>query len=110
MLRGLPLLAAVLEAVTRIQSDGSLVGAESTIRRPDDDDFPNKSAAWTVEVGDLGGEVTVWEDGSSEFGLVDFSTNDVHSEHRQLDDLGDIQVVVEVVCDWVVGRRLPATE
>ncbi|MCX4674731.1 hypothetical protein OG413_05235 [Streptomyces sp. NBC_01433] len=110
MLRGLPLLAAVLEAVTLIQSDASLVGAESTIRRPDSDDFPNKSAAWTVEVGNLGGEVTVWEDGSSELGLVDFTTNDAYSEHRQLDDLKSIQVAVEVVRDWVMGRRLPAME
>ncbi|MFF6794251.1 hypothetical protein ACFY9C_34875 [Streptomyces filamentosus] len=101
----MPLLAATLEAVTRIQTDASLTGAKSTIRRPGNDDLPNKSAAWTVEAGDLGGEITVWEDGSSELGLVDFATNDAHSEHRQLDDLGSVQVAVEAVRDWVAGHR-----
>ncbi|MGW4776942.1 hypothetical protein ACWEPA_09815 [Streptomyces filamentosus] len=96
--------------MVQIQSDVSLAGAKSTIRRPDDDGFPNKSAAWTVEVGDLGGEVTVWEDGSSELGLVDFATNDAHSEHRQLDDLGSVQAAVEAVRDWVVEHRLPVAE
>lgn len=109
MLRGSLLLAATLEAVTQIQSEESLVGAESTTKRSPDN-WPNRSVSWTVEVGALGGQVTVWEDGSSELDLIDMVAGDAHSEHRQLDDLDGIQVVVEVVRDWVVGRRLPAAE
>ncbi|MFI8254998.1 hypothetical protein [Streptomyces filamentosus] len=100
----------MLEVVTRIQSDASLAGVKSKIRRPDNDYLLNKSAAWTVEAEDLGGEVTVWEDGSSELDLIDFATGDVHSEHRQLDDLESVQVAVEAVRDWVAGRRLPVAE
>jgi hypothetical protein len=109
MLRGSPFLAAALDVIAQVESDGSLVGAPSTTKRSPED-WPNRSVSWTIEVGDLGGQITAWEDGSSELDLVDMAGGDAYSEHRQLDDLDDIQLAVEAVRNWVVERRSPGVD
>ncbi len=103
MLRGVPLLAAVLEVIEEAKSGGSLARASSRITRSPED-WPKSSVSWTLELDDLGGQITAWEDGVAELDLVDMVQGDARSEHRQLGDIEDIRGAIETIYVWVVGK------
>src|SRR5438128_528532 len=68
------------------------------------EDWPNRSVSWTLELEDLGGQITAWEDGTAELDLVDMARGGSRSEHRQLGDLEDIRGAIDSISAWVVGR------
>jgi len=100
MLRGSSLLTAVLDGISRA-TDMLPPSADSRIEQTPDH-WLNRSVSWAVEVGDLGAQMVVWEDGTAELDLVDMGTVDAHSEHLEINGPIEIELVTNKVLDWVV--------
>ncbi|HZM77681.1 MAG TPA: hypothetical protein VFC19_18345 [Candidatus Limnocylindrales bacterium] len=102
MLRGSPLLSAVLEVISRVESGNiSPLAALATEQTPEH--WLNRSVTWTIEMGDLGAQITVWEDGSAELDLVNMAIPEAQSEHLELNSQMELELAVNRARDWVIG-------
>lgn len=100
MLDGSTLLTAALELISRVEADELPSSAVSTIKHAPEY-WIKRSVSWTLEIGDRGAQMTIWEDGDAEIDLVDMATLEAKAEHRKLHSMDDIRRAIETARDWV---------
>jgi hypothetical protein len=101
MLRGSELLEAFRGWITRPEHVPTSLGASSEIEESPGDRNP-RSIRWILESSEMMSQIVLWEDGQSEFDLIDVATSEVRSEHRQIDSRQELDQVMEIVRQWVI--------
>lgn len=102
-LSGAPLLNAALELIAQVEAAELPTSVVSTVNQAPDH-WIKRSVSWTLEAGDLGAQLTIWEDGDTEIDLVDMATLEAKAEHRKLDGERDIRLALNTARDWVLGQ------
>jgi hypothetical protein len=101
MLRGSELLGAVRGWISRAEQVSADSGASSEIEESPGDRNP-RSIRWILESPEMMSQIILWEDGQSEFDLIDVATSEVRSEHRQIDSQQELDQVLKIVREWVI--------
>jgi hypothetical protein len=91
--------------ISSVEADELPSRAVSTVKQAPDH-WIKRSVSWTLEVGNLGAQMTIWEDGDIEIDLVDMAAREATAEHRKVNSERDIQLAVRTALDWVLGQPL----